>query len=43
VPGCSPGRALGGVSSIAVSPDGRFVYSTAFGSNAVDAFRRTTR
>jgi DNA-binding beta-propeller fold protein YncE len=43
VPGCSPGRALGGVSSIAVSPDGRFVYSTAFGSNAVDVFRRTTR
>lgn len=43
VPGCSPGRALGGVSSIAVSPDGHFVYSTAFGSNAVDVFRRTTR
>ncbi|MDX6626254.1 MAG: hypothetical protein QOE56_1243 [Solirubrobacterales bacterium] len=43
VPSCSPGRALGGVSSIAVSPDGRFVYSTAFGSNAVDVFRRTTR
>jgi DNA-binding beta-propeller fold protein YncE len=43
VPGCSPGRALGGVSSIAISPDGRFVYSTAFGSNAVDIFRRTTR
>jgi DNA-binding beta-propeller fold protein YncE len=43
VPGCSPGRALGGVSSIAVSPDGHFVYSTAFGSNAVDIFRRTTK
>jgi DNA-binding beta-propeller fold protein YncE len=43
VPGCSPGRALGGVSSIAVSPDGHFVYSTAFGSNAVDIFRRTIR
>jgi DNA-binding beta-propeller fold protein YncE len=41
VSGCSPGRALGGVSSVAVSPDGRFVYSTAFGSNAVDVFRRT--
>jgi DNA-binding beta-propeller fold protein YncE len=40
VPGCSPGRALGGVSSIALSPDGRFVYSTASGSNAVDVFRR---
>lgn len=43
VPGCSPGRALGGVSSIAISPDGHFVYSTAFGSNAVDIFRRTTK
>jgi DNA-binding beta-propeller fold protein YncE len=40
VPGCSPGRALKGASSIAVSPDGRYVYSTAFGSNAVDVFRR---
>ncbi|MGV1048170.1 MAG: lactonase family protein [Solirubrobacterales bacterium] len=43
VPGCTPGRALGGVSSIAVSPDGRFVYSTASGSDAVDVFRRTTK
>ncbi len=40
VPGCSPGRALRGVSSIVVSPDGRHVYSTSFGSNAVDVFRR---
>jgi DNA-binding beta-propeller fold protein YncE len=40
VPGCSPGRALKGASSIVVSPDGRYVYSTAFGSNAVDVFRR---
>ena len=40
VPGCSPGRALRGVSSIAVSPDGHHVYSTSFGSNAVDVFRR---
>jgi DNA-binding beta-propeller fold protein YncE len=40
VPDCRPGRALKGVSSIAVSPDGRNVYSTAFGSNAVDVFRR---
>jgi DNA-binding beta-propeller fold protein YncE len=38
--GCSPGRALGGVSSVAVSPDGRNVYSTASASNAVDVFRR---
>lgn len=41
VPGCNPGRALKGVSSIAVSPDGRNVYSTSFRSNAVDVFRRS--
>ncbi|HET8862622.1 MAG TPA: hypothetical protein VFM94_05170, partial [Solirubrobacterales bacterium] len=40
VPGCSPGRALRGVSSLAVSPDGRNVYATAFGGNALDVFRR---
>jgi DNA-binding beta-propeller fold protein YncE len=40
VAGCTPARALEGVSSIAVSPDGRNVYSTSFGSNAVDVFRR---
>jgi DNA-binding beta-propeller fold protein YncE len=40
VAGCTPARALKGVSSIAVSGDGRFVYSTSFGSNAVDIFRR---
>jgi DNA-binding beta-propeller fold protein YncE len=40
VPGCTRARALKGVSSIALSPDGRFVYSTSFGSNAVDIFRR---
>jgi DNA-binding beta-propeller fold protein YncE len=40
VAGCSPGRALGGVSSVAVSPDGRNVYATASTSNAVDVFRR---
>jgi DNA-binding beta-propeller fold protein YncE len=38
--GCTPGRALAGVSSVVVSPDGRNVYSTAYGSNAVDVFRR---
>ena len=43
VPDCTRGRALRGVSSIAVSPDGRFVYAGAFGSNAVDVFRRVTR
>ncbi len=37
---CGPGRALAGVSSIAVSGDGRFVYTTSFHSNAVDVFRR---
>jgi DNA-binding beta-propeller fold protein YncE len=40
VPGCTRGRALRGVSSIALSPDGRYLYSTSFGSNAVDVFRR---
>ena len=40
VPGCTRGRALRGVSSIAFSPDGRYLYSTSFGSNAVDIFRR---
>ncbi len=39
-PICARGRALGGVSSIAVSPDSRFVYTTSFFSNAVDVFRR---
>jgi DNA-binding beta-propeller fold protein YncE len=39
-PGCTTGRALAGVSSVAVSPDGRNVYATAFNSNAVDVFRR---
>jgi len=40
VPGCTRARALAGVSSIAVSPDGANVYATAFGSNAVGVFRR---
>jgi DNA-binding beta-propeller fold protein YncE len=40
VPGCTRARALRGLSSVALSPDGRDVYSTAFGSNAVDVFRR---
>ncbi|HEU4599765.1 MAG TPA: YncE family protein [Solirubrobacterales bacterium] len=40
VQGCTPGRVLAGVSSVAVSPDGRNVYATAFESNAVDVFRR---
>ena len=40
VQGCTPARALAGVDSVAVSPDGRNVYATAFESNAVDVFRR---
>jgi fibronectin-binding autotransporter adhesin len=40
VPGCQRAKALRGVSSLALSPDGRFLYSTSFGSNAVDIFRR---
>jgi DNA-binding beta-propeller fold protein YncE len=40
VPGCTRARALRGVSSIALSPDGNYLYSTSFGSNAVDIFRR---
>jgi DNA-binding beta-propeller fold protein YncE len=40
VSGCTRARALRGVSSIALSPDGRYLYSTSFGSNAVDIFRR---
>lgn len=38
--GCTPARALKGVSSIALSPDGRYLYSTSFESDAVDIFRR---
>jgi DNA-binding beta-propeller fold protein YncE len=41
VPGCTRARALRGVSSIALSPDGHNLYSTSFGSNAVDIFRRS--
>jgi DNA-binding beta-propeller fold protein YncE len=40
LPGCTAGRALKGVSSIALSPDGRNLYSTSFESDAVDVFRR---
>ncbi|HEU4736029.1 MAG TPA: YncE family protein [Solirubrobacterales bacterium] len=41
VPGCTRARGLRGVSSIALSPDGRYLYSTAFGSDAVGVFRRS--
>lgn len=40
LPGCTPAHALGGVSSLALSPDGRYLYATASGSDAVDVFRR---
>ncbi|HEX3173182.1 MAG TPA: beta-propeller fold lactonase family protein [Solirubrobacterales bacterium] len=40
LPGCTPARALKGASSIALSPDGRHLYSTSFESDAVDVFRR---
>jgi DNA-binding beta-propeller fold protein YncE len=42
-PDCALGRALKGVSSLAVSPDGRYVYSAAFASSAVGVFKRVTR
>jgi DNA-binding beta-propeller fold protein YncE len=41
VPGCTRAQALRGVSSVALSPDGRNLYSTSFASNAVDVFRRS--
>jgi DNA-binding beta-propeller fold protein YncE len=40
-PDCTPARALKGVSSLALSPDGSNLYATSFGSNAVDVFRRS--
>jgi fibronectin-binding autotransporter adhesin len=40
---CSLGRALSGAGSVAVSPDGRNVYSTAFASDALGVFKRVTR
>jgi len=42
-PGCLPGRALLGASSVVVSPDAKNVYSAAFASNAVGIFTRVTR
>jgi DNA-binding beta-propeller fold protein YncE len=42
VPDCSPGRALSGIGSLVVSPDGRYVYSAASKSNAIAVFRRAT-
>ncbi len=42
VPDCSPARSLGGLGSLVVSPDGRFLYAAASKSNAITVFRRTT-
>jgi DNA-binding beta-propeller fold protein YncE len=41
-PGCSRGHGLLGASSVAVSPDGGFLYSAAFASNAIGVFKRIT-
>jgi DNA-binding beta-propeller fold protein YncE len=43
VPGCTRANALRGVSSVALSPDGRYLYSTSFGANAVDIFFRRSK
>ena len=40
VPDCTKGRALEGVSSVVVSDDGRHVYTTSAGSDAVNIFDR---
>jgi DNA-binding beta-propeller fold protein YncE len=40
---CALGLGLSGASSITVSPDGRFAYAAAFGSNAVTVFKRVTK
>jgi DNA-binding beta-propeller fold protein YncE len=42
IPDCQLGRALVGVSSFAISPDGRYVYAAAFASDAVTVFKRVT-
>ena len=42
-PDCTLGRGLSGASSIAVSPDGRYVYAAAFASNSVAVFKRVTK
>ena len=41
-PNCTPGRALRGVSSLAVSPDGKYAYSAAFASSAIGVFKRVS-
>ncbi|HEX4668438.1 MAG TPA: YncE family protein [Solirubrobacterales bacterium] len=43
LPDCSPARALDGVGSLVLSPDGRYLYAAASKSNAIAIFRRVTR
>jgi fibronectin-binding autotransporter adhesin len=42
-PDCAPGRGLLGASSLAVSADGKYVYSASFASNSVGVFKRVTK
>jgi DNA-binding beta-propeller fold protein YncE len=42
-PDCRRARALSQVGSLAVSPDGKYVYAGAFGSDAVAVFKRVSR
>ena len=39
---CKTGRALRGAGSLALSPDGAYLYVTGWGSDAVSVFRRQT-
>ncbi len=43
VPDCSPARALSGIGSLVLSPDGRYLYAAAAKSDAIAIFRRITR
>jgi DNA-binding beta-propeller fold protein YncE len=42
-PDCLLGRRLLGASSVALSPDGRYLYSAAFTSDAIGVFKRVTK
>lgn len=42
-PDCTLGRRLLGASSVALSPDGKYLYSAAFASDAIGVFKRVTR
>jgi DNA-binding beta-propeller fold protein YncE len=43
VPECPTARAMSGLSSLVLSPDGRFLYAAAAKSDAIAVFRRTGR